>query len=459
MSEENKTLVSKISRLIRRGGAAAEVLGLLNSLSNLLVELKSEQIISLTRNTSLLAEIPNLLSHESEDIVEGTLSLLEDMTDPQLFSNPQNRAASLKFVDGLLDSDSCKLVTLLIESKPQLSPTCLQILDNLCEVYPSAAPQQLAEQAQVVERLVQLVTLKIEDPREGCQVQLQASDLLAVVVHASQVARTKCIQFLEDLLKTMSRWKKHGPLSEDEEEWCENLHGVTRRCLLNNRLVCENEFAQSLEGIELALKLKAEKLSVTRLKLLKVVLAGSTKNCSRLVTLKGVEELITATRKLEHQSKLRRTEHQVSQQVRELFGVLAEICLVELHTEPRVWESFLAQLTNAGGVDLTLSTYRKLATDRERLVGNAQDSEDEEYQERLEAGLYDLQRLCVVIMRLVHNGEQIRAQLQNQLEVEHLCSVLIDFAENVVVIDALGNLQQEESLELKSRVLKLATKT
>jgi hypothetical protein len=79
----------------------------------------------------------------------------------------------LGFVNKLLDCEMLQVLLLLPDvlspSEPNHNQECLQLLDNLCEIYPTAVPEHLAERTPALEKLSGiLASSTVDRDQVGC---------------------------------------------------------------------------------------------------------------------------------------------------------------------------------------------------------------------------------------------------------------------------------------------------
>lgn len=378
-----------------------------------------------------------LLAHENTDIAIDVIQIISELLDEDVEAEPEQWES---LASAMLDAD---LIDLLLSNLTRLDE------DNEADrpgIYHSlAALESLASQQIIAERIGQeklLIWLckRMSQPEALISQNKQyAAEVLHVMLQISSVVQERMVRDLDavDLyLQLASAYRKRDPPKDSTEaEYAENLFdGLT--CLLDNA-DGKLRFIEA-EGIELALiMLKEGKFSKTRaLRLLDHAVGGkrgAREVCERLVEAAGLKTLFGQFMKKTDAST---TEHLIG-----IFSALLRQLPQDSDARVRVLMKFeendfekVARLVSlrseyaqrVGAINEEIKLERRMMDEEDW-----EEREAEWYSRRLDAGLFTLQIIDVILAWLVaehigadatiHSGgreimTQIRQSLQDQAE-------------------------------------------
>jgi beta-catenin-like protein 1 len=372
-----------------------------------------------------VASLVSLLAHENTDIAIAVCQVLEEFTDEDATATEDQRTA---LVDAMLEND---LIDLLVSNLLRLDEAnesdrdgvyhILSVIENLL-----SQPENL-NVIGAKDQLLMYLTARIDkaDPDARGKVgqnRQYAAELLAILLQGSTKNRDRFASSdgVDTVLRILSGYRKRDPEKDsDEEEFVENLFDVLT-CLVNETISAD-KFLEA-EGVELCLiMLREGKLSKARaLKVLDHGMNGAAAVaiCDKVVDANGLKTLFGLLMKTENKGKVER------ESVEHLIGIMAGLLrhtpansaarirtlakFVEKDYEKigRVVELRKEYVARLDKVD------REITSDRARQNGRVDEElEDEFLSRRLDAGLFSLQSLDVILSWLAAEDEGARKQV------------------------------------------------
>ncbi|KAF7726248.1 hypothetical protein EC973_008958 [Apophysomyces ossiformis] len=385
-----------------------------------------------------LGSVPSLislLSHENTDIVIDAIDLINELTDEDVGTSEDDLQKSEEategvkvFVDELLKNE---LLELLVQNLERLDENeeadrqgvfkILGIVENLLALEPKLA-EKIALETETMKWIVNRVQAKGFDSNRA-----YATEILSILLQESQDIRLKLAEIggVDMLLRVLSAYKRKDPQDEDETEMVENFFNALSSLLNENE--CKRLFMEG-EGVELMLIMMKEK-TLGRIRAVKILnYAMSTEagreSCIRFVDnmglrtffpifmgkgvkkLKKLHKAFVESEDEEHimcimLSLMRNLSRDDVQRLRFIRKFTEDECekvdrLLEMkeHYEARD-QRVLAEIEQ-----------EKKGLDEEEI----EELEDEFYLRRLDAGLFTLQRVCLVIAALSEEDQDIRAR-------------------------------------------------
>ncbi|CAD6571558.1 MAG: hypothetical protein ASARMPREDX12_008335 [Alectoria sarmentosa] len=385
-----------------------------------------------------VSSLVSLLSHDNTDIAIDAIEIINELIDEDVEAEREQWDA---LVDAMLEAD---LLNLLYENISRLDEDLesdragiyhvLSVLESL-----SYRPSIAATLGQKTQLLPWLLS-RIRRPEPTISQNKQyAAEILAILLQSSSENCTKIISLdgIDAILQLLSPYRKRDPAKgTEEEEYMANIFDCIT-CLVDPT-VGKAKFIEA-EGIELCLiMLREGKTSKPRaLRIFDHALGGpaGTSCCEKLVEVAGLKPTFALFMKIQDKQT---TEH--------LLGILASMLRsLPANEAPRIrlLAKFVEKDYQACGrlVELRRDYASKVAVideeiRRERARLDAEESEaraDEWFDRRLDAGLYLLHTVDVILAWLIAeddgarrkilalaNGEDtledIRATLQEQVD-------------------------------------------
>jgi beta-catenin-like protein 1 len=359
----------------------------------------------------------SLLAHENTDIAIDAVEIVDELTDEDVAASEEQWSA---LVDALLEAD---LLGLLVSNLHRLDESQeadregvyrgLGMVENLCSK-PETAEVVGADEA-LLKWLLDRVA-RAEKPVG--QNKQYAAEILAILVQSSTKNRRKLAELdaMDAMLQLVAAYRKRDPeKGGDEEEYMENLFEALT-CLADEP-EGKAKFVEA-EGVELCLiMLKEGKLSKpAALRLLDHAVTGPAGSgvCQKIVEAGGLKTTFTMFMKKQDRPT---TEH--------LLGIFASMLrLLPADSAERIrtlskfvekdYEKIVKLMTlrreYAGvmrGVDERIKEEQRGMDEDER-----EEMADEWFARRLEAGLFSLQTIDVILAWLVAEDDGAKNKIQ-----------------------------------------------
>ncbi|KAL9024782.1 MAG: hypothetical protein Q9196_006264 [Gyalolechia fulgens] len=367
-----------------------------------------------------VTSLVSLLSHENTDIAIDCIEIINELTDEDVEAE-QGQWDLL--VDAMLEAD---LLNLLYDNIARLDEDnesdragvyhVLSVLENLSSR--TTIAESLGRDTSILPWLLQRIQKKEPAISQNKQ---YAAEILAILLQSSSSNRTKFIDLdgVDIVLQLLSQYRRRDPAKgTEEEEYVENLFDSQTCCV--DEPNGKTTFLEA-EGIELCLiMLRQGKMSKPRaLRLLDHALGGpdGAACCEKLVEAAGLKVVFGAFMK-KHDSQA--TEH--------LLGILASM-LRSLPANSAERIRFLAKFVEKEyeKIDRAMKIRREYASrvvavdeeirsEKAKLSAQArEDRADEWLSRRLDAGLYSLQTVDVILAWLVAEDSGAKKRIQGLL--------------------------------------------
>ena len=364
-----------------------------------------------------VSSLVSLLSHENTDIAIDAIEIINELTDEDVEAEQDQWDA---LVDAMLEAD---LLNLLYENISRLNEDnesdragiyhVLSVLENL-----SSRPSIATILGQKTQLLTWLLSRIRKSEPTVSQNKQYAAEILAILVQSSSenCAQIISLDGIDAMLQLLSPYRKRDPAKgTEEEEYMANIFDCVT-CLVD-LAVGKTKFTEA-EGIELCLIiLRVGKMSKPgALRLLNHALGGpeGAPCCEKLVEAAGLKPTFGLFMKKQDKEN---TEH--------LLGILASMLRsLPANEAPRI--RLLAKFVEKDYqacdrlVKLRREYAAKLAViDREIKKERAKldadelaERADEWFSRRLDAGLYVLQTVDVILAWLAAEDDGARLKIQ-----------------------------------------------
>lgn len=406
------------------------------------------------------SSLVGLLAHENPDIAIAAIQIIGELTDDEVAADDTQWAALL---DAILDAD---LLGLLVSNLDRLNEAedfdragvyyALGIIENL-----SSGRQDTAERVAEHDGLLRWLLRRIQAKETPVgQNKQYAAEVLAILVQTSPRNRRRLasLDAVDIMLQLVAAYRKRDPeKGGEEEEYMENLFEALT-CLVDEP-EGKSKFVEA-EGVELCLiMLREGKLSrAAALRLLDhattagpssapgAAAAAATEVCRKIVEAGGLKNTFTLFMKksggsgggdgqmTEHlvgifASLLRRLPADSAERIRTLakfvekdYEKTARLVALRREWAARVAAADAAIATERARLKNTESNNNKNSSRWQAMTAEQRAAlEDEWFSRRLDAGLFTLQTLDVVLAWLVAEdgagaGERIRRLLADRDE-------------------------------------------
>ncbi|GAB1316417.1 hypothetical protein MFIFM68171_06627 [Madurella fahalii] len=407
-----------------------------------------------------VASLVSLLAHENTDIAIDAVEIIGELTDEDVAATEEQWGA---LVDALLEAD---LIGLLVSNLGRLDEEAqeadregvyraLGVVENLC------SKKETAEVVGGDEGLLKwLIQRASKSERPVGQNKQYAAEILAILVQSSEQNRRKlaALDAVDAMLQLVAAYRKRDPeKGGEEEEYMENLFEALTSIV--DEPDGKDKFIEA-EGVELCLiMLKEGKLSKpAALRLLDHAAGGpaGVAVCQKIVEAGGLKTTFTLFMK-KHDAQT--TEHLVG-----IFASMLRLLPADSAERIRTLAKFvekdyektekLVKLRRDYGarmaaVDARIKEEQKGMDEEER-----EEMADEWFSRRLDAGLFCLQTIDVILAWLVAEDDGARKKIQALLadRAETLAVIRATIQEQIDGIDA----ESEQGKETKEMLTTLA---
>lgn len=367
-----------------------------------------------------VASLVGLLTHENSDIAIDVLELLNELTDEDVAAKDEHWNA---LVDACLEADLLGLLFSNMErfdEKEEVDRNgiyyALNVCENLCSR--TATAERICAQESLVKWLLQRMQKKESVVSQNKQ---YSAEILAILVQSSSKNRRTLagLDAVDNMLQLIAPYRKRDPeKGGDEEEYMENLFEALT-CIVDED-EGKAKFVDA-EGVELCLiMLKEGKMSkIASLRLLDHAVGGPTgaEVCIKVVDSGGLKNISTLF--------MKKNDNQTCEHLISIFSSLLRSLPAESPQRIRTLAKFVekdyektAKLVRLRReyASRVASVDQAIRTEQSRL--SAEEKEEmanEWFSRRLDAGLFSLQTLDVVLAWLVAEdggtGKKIRILL------------------------------------------------
>ncbi|XP_024362971.1 uncharacterized protein [Physcomitrium patens] len=395
-----------------------------------------------------LGSVPSilgLLGHDNTDIAMSVVTLLSDLTDEDVIGESDEPA--LVLVDALIENNALELLVQNLGRMDEVDSdeaacvfNTLSIIENMTEVKPAVA-ELVCERTKFLRWILNRIKLREFDSNK-----FYASEILAILLQNSEANQKRVGQLngVDTLLQAVAFYKSRDPKTSEEEEMLENLFNSL--CSVVMPMENKDRFVKA-EGVELMIIIMKQKRLAygSAMKALDFAMTRCSAACERFVDVLGLKTLFAAFMgKIPVKGKNRgdRNYEEIEERVisitSSLFGSLTRGSRRE-----RLLNKFMENEFEK--VDRLMELYLRYS-DRVKAESKRLDEpdddddqmdDDEKYLAKLEAGLYTLQLLALILAHIwasenVGIRERIGLLLkQRRLSREDIKVVLQEYHDNI----------------------------
>ncbi|KAI0802690.1 Catenin-beta-like protein [Xylaria sp. FL0064] len=375
-----------------------------------------------------VGSLVGLLAHENTDIAIDAIEIIDELTDEDVAAEEAQYDA---LVEALLEADLLSLVVSNLERLDETQETdrggvyhALGIVENLCGRAVTA--ERVIEEEGLLKWLLRRIQIKEEGGGAGrgsvSQNKQYAAEILAILVQNSAKNRRKlaALDAVDIMLQLVAPYRKLDPeKGGEEEEYVENLFEALT-CMVDEP-EGKTKFVEA-EGVELCLiMLKEGKLSRSAsLRLLDHAVGGASgvEACQKIVEAGGLKNIFTVFMK-------KSTDHRAAEHLIGIFAAMLRSLPADSAERIRLLAKFVEKdyekmgklvklrrecAGRLGAVDEAIRAEQAQMSAEER-----EDMADEWFSRRLDAGLFSLQTLDVVLAWLVAEDGGAKKTIQKLL--------------------------------------------
>ncbi|KAI9777549.1 MAG: hypothetical protein M1839_008843 [Geoglossum umbratile] len=361
-----------------------------------------------------------LLSHENTDIAIDVVEVIAELTDEDVEAE-QGQWDTL--VNAMLEADLLDLLTQNLSRFSESNESdkigvyhALTVLENLASQ--QSISEKIAQQTTVMSWLLGRIKVRESPVTQNKQ---YAAEVLAILLQSSVTNRRRLadIDGVDTLLQLLSSYRKRDPLrGSEEEEFVENVFDCLT-CVVREA-EGKHKFVEA-EGVELCLiMLREGKMSKPRaLRLLDHAVGGSDgiEVCERLVEAAGLKTVFSMFMK-----------KQDNKTIEHLLGIFAALLRAlpanssgRIRTLAKFVEKDYEKLVKL--IKLRRDNASKVSTIDEEIKRDktSMDAEEQEdlsdtwFSRRLDAGLFCLQMIDVILAWLVAEDDGAKNKIQEAL--------------------------------------------
>ncbi|EFJ07077.1 hypothetical protein SELMODRAFT_448582 [Selaginella moellendorffii] len=384
----------------------------------------------------VVGSIVSLLGHENTDISTDVVNLLNELTDGDVIGD--NEPAGL-LVDELVSSNALELLVQNLSRLDEADPdeaaavfNSLSIVENLIEVRP-AVVELVCERSKLLKWLLTRIKVKEFDSNK-----LYASEILAILLQSSAANQLRLGQLngVDTLLQSVALYKSRDPKSSEEEEMLENLYD----CLCSVVMHPDNKdkFVKA-EGVELMVIIMKQKKKLaygSALKALDFSLTKCSDACERFVDVLGLKSLFPAFMGKVPKKSGEEVDERLISLIYSLFAGLTKDASKE-RLLSKFEENEYEKIDRL--MEFFVKYHNRVKAESKKLDAESFEEldEDDKYLKRLDAGLFTLQLLALILAHIWLSklpGVQSRIDLllkQQRLSREDVKSVLQEYRDNV----------------------------
>ncbi|XP_027075333.1 uncharacterized protein [Coffea arabica] len=404
-----------------------------------------------------VASITQLLNHDNTDIAIDAVSLIQDLTDEDVFDGEEKDEPANVLVDALIENNALELLvqnlSRLSESDPDESAaiySTLSTIENLIEIKPAVA-ELVCERTKLLKWLVGKIKVREFDSNKQ-----YASEILAILLQNSMANQKRLGQMngVDAVLQAVAMYKSRDPKTGDEEEMVENLFDCL--CCLLMPLENKEKFVKA-EGVELMIIIMNQKKLCygSAIRALDFAMTNYPPACERFIDVMGLKTAFPAFMGKIPVSKKNKKKGFKEELEERLISLIASLFGGILRGSRR--ERLLIKFVEheCEKIDRLMELYmrysNRVKAETERLndieLDDLEMDEEEKYNRKLDSGLYTLQLIAVILGHLwTSEHPQMRARIelllkQNKLSRKDVKDVLQEYHGNV------GDLEGPEEKE------------
>ncbi|KAN0032472.1 hypothetical protein ACTFIV_006370 [Dictyostelium citrinum] len=389
-----------------------------------------------------IVSLGSLIIHDNTDISISVIDLFNELVeaedeeqDPEM--SIFNAFIKNNIMETLVDNLS-RLDAANNDEEQQAIHNTFSIFESMLELGGSKSAPILAGKSQLFKYLLNYISTQSNTP---IPIKLYSSELLSSIFLNDENSRsifTKKYNGIEKLLVLLSHFIKKQPESLQETEFVENIFSSICSLLLNNNENKES-FLKS-EGIQLMLifiKKKTQQRG-SALKVLDYALTDSKKSNEIFVQELGLKTLFSSFMKkikAKHSKKIYNESEDHEHIVTMLYSLLRN-----LDTTSDYYSRLMVKFTENDFekvdklLELHFKYFKKVQLADKNLKKNKEekdeDDEDEDDEEillkRLDAGLFTLQYIDLVLALLSNQNEDIRNKIKESQDLENEIKIILN---------------------------------
>lgn len=405
-----------------------------------------------------LPQLIGLLNHTNTDIAVDVFEVLSELTDPDVIAEveepeafvaevfkaqlPQMAVDVLLRIDEDASEEDAKAVT-----------NCLTMIENLAEINPAETCNQFAEVSKFLPWLIKRVRAQgaVDYNR------VYASEILGIVLQNSGAAREAMLRLegVDKVLRGIAGYRKRDPADNEEAEFVQNMFD----CLCSLMLLPAHQLAfGKVQGLELMVRMMSQQVFASRLalRLADHALRHCPVNCQIFVDKLGLKTLFPLFMKRGVKIKSKADTKEVEEHVTSIIQSLCRYCTGT--AVARLLNKFMEG--NFEKLERLMEMHEECIlavreADSARMQGQVQkidrelqlDGEEQLFLDRCDAGLFTLQQIDIILVRLSNMGNrQATDEIGKLLNIkgvplEEVCDIIEEYCSH---LDDSASAEQQE---------------
>jgi len=364
-----------------------------------------------------LPMLVGLLSHTNTDIAVEVFEVLSELTDPDVIAEVPEPE---EFLKAIFESQLAQMtVDVLLrineeesEEDAKAVTNCLTMLENLADINPKETCTQFAEVPKLLPWLIKRVRAqgKVDYNR------MYASEILGIMLQNSAVSREAMLKLegVDKLLRGIAGYRKKDPSDSEESEYVQNMFD----CLCSLMLLPEHQLAfGKVQGLELMIRMIQQHnfASGLAIRLADHAMRHCAANCQIFVEKTGLKVLFPIFMKKGPKTKSKSDAREQEEHVTSMIQSMCRYCTGTALA--RVLNKFME--ANFEKLERLLEMHEEYAravkaADSARLQGQVQqidrdlevDDKEQLFLDRCDAGLFTLQQVDLILVRLANMGNR-----------------------------------------------------
>jgi beta-catenin-like protein 1 len=391
-----------------------------------------------------LPSLVGLLNHANTDIAVDVFQVLSELTDPDVIAEVENPET---FLSSVFEAQLCQsTVDVLMrineddsDEDAQAVTNCMTMIEHLAEMNPAETARQFSSTPKFLPWLIK----RVRAPGAVDYNRVYASEILGIVLQNSATSREAMVRLdgVDKLLRGIAVYRKRDPADSEESEFMQNMFD----CLCSLMLLPAHQLAfGKVQGVELMIRMMREQIFATNLafRLTDHALRHCAPNCQIFVDKLGLKVLFARFMKKGPRLKSRSAMRELDEHVTSIIHSLCRYCTGT--AVARVLNKFTENRFEK--LERLLEMHEEYAqavreADAARLSGQLKkidhelevDEEEQLFLDRCDAGLFTLQQLDVVLVRLGNMGniqatEEIGKLLNSKgVPLSEVCSTIEEY--------------------------------
>jgi len=402
-----------------------------------------------------------LLNHANTDIAVDVFEVLMELTDPEVMENVEQPE---EFVKALFEAELAQMSVDVLsrieegngDEDFKAVTNGLTMIENLAEIM----PQETCKAYGDISSFLPWLITRVRAPGAMDYNKVYASEILGILLQYDEQSRQAMLKLegVDKLLRGIAPYRKRDPADNEESEYVQNMFD----CICSLMLMKPHQLAfGKVQGLELIIRMMKERVFAAKLalKLGDHALRHCPENCQIFVEKLGLKVLFAIFMKKGAKTKIRAEAREGEEHVASIIQSLCRYCtgtpvarvlnkfmensfeklerLLELHEE---YHRSVQQQDKARDEGLAEKIDRELEVNEEEQL----------FLDRCDAGLFTLQQVDLILVRLVNMGNRQASDEVGKLmdakgvKIEEVQAVVIEYCKN------LGDAAADERKEVRS---------